>query len=148
HDWLTGWSKLPGGAPEAHKARAILADILPQGLAFTRIAHELEWAESEARLAGIAQRKLDLPIRDLGGAPFLDALRDAHRHYGEALGLPHPAHERDQVSDSLEDFLDALRTYVVRVTAHVDRDDPATIALAEQLLAPLTGGPRRAGSPA
>lgn len=140
HDWLSGWARLPGGAPQALVARALLDALFADGTDFTLLAYALEWAESEARLRRIRDERLDERIRELGGAPFLEALAAAHKEYGEALGAEgHLSHgpESMRARTRLDVFLDALRVFLLRVSANTDRKRPASVALATQLLEPL-----------
>jgi hypothetical protein len=139
-DWLTGWSKLPAYLPQARDAAALRCELFPDGLKFTLLPHKLEWAESDARLMRIRKARLDAAIRRLGGFAFLDALRTAHKEFGDALGVtapPAPPAPSRNVRAALDDFGFALRAYVVKVTAHIDDDRPETKALARELLAPL-----------
>lgn len=138
-DWLNGWSKLPNEA-QATVARSLLAELYPKGLKFIQIHYKLEWAEVEARLVRIEARGLDAKIRQLGGAPFLTQLRQAHKEYGEALGITGvltPQEPASGVRDAYDTFILALRNYVLKVAAHVEPDEPETEELAAILLAPL-----------
>ena len=138
-DWLHGWSKLPN-EPQAEVARSLLTELYPTGLKFIQLNYKLEWAEVEARLVRIDTRGLDAKLRQLGGAAFLTQLRKAHKEYGEALGmagvLPADAPPAG-VRDAYDSFLLALRNYVLKVTAHVEPNEPETAELAAVLLAPL-----------
>ncbi|MBI5480151.1 MAG: hypothetical protein HY906_14895 [Deltaproteobacteria bacterium] len=141
-DWLFGWSKLAGdGAPFAARARTVLDAVFPDGLKFTQLQYKIEWSESDTRLERIRSKKLDDVVRSLGGEVFLRVLRAAHLVYGQALGVTTAPPPRDEpalnLRDKLNAFNDALRTYVVRVSAHADEDHPATVALANALLRPL-----------
>jgi hypothetical protein len=139
--WLSGWSKLPETAPQAAIARHIIDTIFADGLKFLLLAYKQEWAESDTRLLHMGNEKLDADIVKLGGAPFMDELRAAHLEYGEALGItatPDAPNTGANLRDALNAFLLALRTYVVRVSAHVDEEEAGSADLATLLLAPLT----------
>ena len=75
----------------------------------------------------------------LGGALVLQQLRDAHREYGEALGITVEGQEvaTAGVREPLNEFTDALRAYVLAVAAHADPKDEVSIELTNALLAPL-----------
>lgn len=138
-DWLYGWSKLPN-EPQAKVARSLLAELFPKGLKFTQLPYKLEWSQVEARIVRIDARGLDTKIRQLGGAPFLTQLRKAHKEYGEALGITGVLAVEEPaagVRDAYDNFLIALRNYVLKVAAHVEPDEPETGELAAILLAPL-----------
>jgi hypothetical protein len=141
-EWLTGFSKLPDGTPQAEEARTLLAELYPEGLSFLELPYELEWSESDGRLRRLAEDTLGDRVRALGGQPFLDALGAAHREYGKVLGLRRKASgkgvsSQPAVHDALVAFTAALRVYALRVTAHVDVDEAETGALANALLKPL-----------
>lgn len=147
-DWLTGFAKLPFSPPEAAVAAAILAVLFPDGLKFTKIAYRLEWSEVETRIKLIAEQKLDEQIEGLGGGVFLRTVARAHKEYGEALGITRPLDPAAAAAlrTPLEDMIEALRLYVLRVAAHADPDDPETQALVDKLLAPLVEAESRANN--
>jgi hypothetical protein len=140
-DWLTGFSKLPDGTPQAEEARALLGELYPDGLSFILLPYELEWNQSDLRLARIAAETLGDRIRALGGQVFIDALQGAHSAYGKLLGLPRPGGPREPgapgVGEALETFAATLRVYALKVTAMVDVDHPGTADLSMRLLEPL-----------
>src|SRR5262249_24525722 len=120
-DWLTGWSKM-SGLPEAQTAASLLLQLFPDGLKFVLLAYKLEWAESDTRLLLIKERGLDAELQKLGGEKILKKLHAAHKEYGEAIGIGGaPAPDIPRIREALDDFVDALRTYVVRVTASVSK---------------------------
>jgi hypothetical protein len=140
-DWLTGFSKLPDEVPQALEARALLGDLYPDGLSFILLPYELEWRQSDLRLGRISQETLGDRIRALGGQVFLDAIAAAHEAYGRMLGLPRssagPESAGPPLHEALERFASALRVYALKVTAHVEVEEPETAVLAKALLDPL-----------
>jgi hypothetical protein len=141
HDWLTGFSRLPGGYPECGEARALLEELYPDGLSFILLPYELEWKQSDDRLTRIANETLGERIKKLGGAVFIEALVAAHASYGKLLGLPRLAPSKEggaqTVGEALEGFASTLRVYALKVTAVVEVDEPETAALSKRLLEPL-----------
>lgn len=139
--WLDGWARLPE-APEAASASAVLKDIFPKGLDFTQIVYPDQWAESESRLQRLVKLGHDKTVRALGGTPILERLQSAHKAYGLVLGITTApeAPERNEAARRapLDAVLDALREYVLKVAAQAEQDDPASEALRDRLLAPLT----------
>jgi hypothetical protein len=151
YDWLRGWAKLPGeeNAQKAASARQLIAELFADGLEFTQIAFKLEWAESQTRLDYIHDKGLEAKFTALGGGDFLKTIRAKHDAYGKALGLTKAkvaAPSAPSLREPLEAFLAALRSYVVRVSDHIDEDAPETAELAQQLLAPLSEWRTPAGS--
>ena len=141
-DWSLGWSKLPlaTNAAQVAIARTLLVALFSSGLKFTQAPFKLEWAESQTRLDLIEDDKLDASFAALGGEAFLTTIKVAHQAYGEALGLTKVKTEVTQPSlrEPLDAFLSALRTYVVRVSAHADPEEPGSAELAKKLLGPVT----------
>jgi len=140
-DWLTGFSKLPIGTAEADEAIALLGTLYPDGLSFILLPYELEWNQSDLRLARITVEPLGDRLRALGGGVFITALTKAHTSYGKLLGLPRPTGPATpgalSVAEALDGFAAALRVYALKVTANVEVDEPETGALSKRLLEPL-----------
>lgn len=160
HDFVTAFTKLPPGSPEAAEASVLKAALFTGGLKFLQLTYVLEWSESELRLQRIRKGGLDARIEALGGKCFLTALEAAHAAYGRALGVTAPAATAaaapPSVRDALAAFTDALRAYVIKVLGSVEPDEPETQELADRLLAPLAawsvgpsgrGAPRKSGKP-
>jgi hypothetical protein len=138
-DFLTAWSKLPDHE-NAIIANKLLSQLFPEGLRFVLLAYKLEWAESNTRLLLIKERKLDAELDKLGASPIVKRLRDAHKEYGEALGVTSAtkmAVATANLRDVLDEFSGALRHYIVCVAASVRKKDPKSAVLAEALLAPV-----------
>ncbi|MEZ4294564.1 MAG: hypothetical protein R3B70_06285 [Polyangiaceae bacterium] len=152
-DRLRGLTKLPSSFPAAAEATPLRKRLFPAGLTFLKLPFKLQWSESQTRLDLIDRDSLASSIDDLAGKPFLTAIRKAHANYGAALGMSKPLSvpaTPTQVRGSLAAFSEAVRTYVVKVIAHVDADTPSTQATADALLGPLTrwvSTPRRPTDP-
>jgi hypothetical protein len=151
HDWLNGFAKLPGAQPaqETLEARALLAELYPDGLSFVMLPYELEWDQSDLRLARITGESLGERIAALGGRVFIEALSKAHASYGKLLGLPRPARQEDaapSLHEALDGFISALRVYALKVTAHVEMGEPQTAVLSKALLEPLMTWEGKAGA--
>jgi len=149
HDWLAAFAKLPEGIAAQAEASALLTQIFPDGLSFILLPYEGEWEHSERRLAQLidasggaaAPPEMGDRVRKLGGGVLVEAIAAAHAAYGKALGLPRPPGERaggaPGVAAALDAFTATLRLYAVKVTGHVEIDDPKTAELASLLLGPL-----------
>ena len=154
HGFLHGWARLPApgpGADQAEQARRLLDVLFPLGLAFTQAPFVTEWAEVQTLLDRADQPKSAKLVRALGAELFVEAIHQAFEAYGEAL---HVTRRRAKIKatarlrEPLDALLSALRSYVLRVTAHADeaddRGEPEALALADALLEPLVAW--RAGS--
>jgi len=154
HEWLSGFAKLPDGYAEGFEAQGLLAELYPDGLGFILLPYELEWGQSDLRLGRIATESLGERIRKLGGGSFIEALQAAHWQYGKLLGLPRVPGVagpggKASVGAALESFGATLRVYALKVTAHVEVDEPQTAELSRRLLEPLLswkGLPRMPGA--
>ncbi len=141
HSFLQGWAKLPGKDEERGAAQVLLDAVYPNGLKFTQLTFKLEWAESKARLDRLEEDYYSGLLAKLGGRPFQEELRDAQRAYGAALKIDQPAgppkpsaHEHAP----LQEFVEALRGYVVQTSAHAEHGEGDAHALTESLLGPFT----------
>jgi hypothetical protein len=150
HGFLRSHGLLPGEVPTAQQARQVLDRLFPDGLMFLKLPYKLEWAEAEAKLGVIAKEQLEPVVRSLGGGPILDQLASAHAAYGKALGITAAkvAPESPAIRAGLLRLQDALRRYVVRVVATMERDDPTSEAFAARLLAPIEEWEIRKRAPA
>ena len=138
HDLLSVVARVPD-QPRADLAKTLLGDLFPDGLQFTRLRFAQEWAESENRLKMIDDRGFAPQIEQLGGAVALAHLRQAHAHYGDVLSVvtartPAPA---IRIRDARDAVMKALRQFVARVTVTIRDQDPSSVALARELLAPI-----------
>jgi len=137
HHWLYAWTQLK--QPDADQARVIYADIFPTRLKFTKLPYQLEWAEGDTRLNRITTNNFEPEIERLGGKQLLQQLRDAHKDYGEALGITALGLDptTPSIREPLQAFTESLRAYVLTVAAHAVPEDPSSGALTDTLLAPL-----------
>jgi hypothetical protein len=140
--WCQGFLRLPltpQSEPFIESARILSDKLFADGLKFIQLRFRVQWFESQNRIDIIDELGLERHFEVLGGRIYLDMLREAHKEYGDALGIT----DRDEPVDlpSLRDALDVfrsdLRRYVVRVIAYVEPKQPATQELADDLLVPL-----------
>jgi len=139
HDWLNGWARLPD-EPKAAIAAELRRRLFPDGVKFTRFTFPRQWAESNTRLTLIDDAELERSFDALGGRAFLQALRETHKAYGEALGITKAQEEEvraTRIRDALEHVADTLRAYVLQVSAMERKSDPSSSKTVEQLLRPL-----------
>ena len=139
YNWLTGWARLPD-EPKAQIAAELRDRLFPDGLKFTFFSYPRQWAESNTRLSLIDEAELERSFDTLGGRAFLRALRDTHKAYGEVLGITKAQEEEartTRIRDALDRLADALRAYVLQVSAMERKSDPNSSKVVEQLLRPL-----------
>jgi hypothetical protein len=142
HDLLAAWARLsdelPGGRLAAHAYERLFGD---GGLEFLSLPVKQEWEVVEAKLELIKKEKLRPALAKLGAAPILDYLASVHTDYGEATGMTRiisSTANPPAVREKQGLLLDAIRAYVLRVAASVERGQPATKLLADRLLRPLS----------
>lgn len=158
YSFLQGWAKLPRKDEERGAAQILLDAIYPNGLKFTQLTFKHEWAESQARLTRLGEEYYSGLLTKLGGTPFKEELLDAQRTYGATLKITGPEGAPKSTTHEhapLHEFVEALRGYVVQVSAHAEHGDGDAPALAETLLEPFTtwlsgargpGGAKKSGS--
>lgn len=150
--WCKGWGLLPLAehASQAASARKLEAMLFPDGLRFTLLPYREQWVESQARLGLIEKEGLAAIFAALGGQAFLDCVRKTHDDFGRALGLTQvaePPASGSIVRDGRDELKASMRRYIMQVTAHADPDDPASVALADDLLLPVTTWQARPATP-
>ncbi|HEU4411004.1 MAG TPA: hypothetical protein VFS43_37475 [Polyangiaceae bacterium] len=142
HSFLQGWAKLPGKDEERGAAQVLLDAVFPNGLKFTQLTFKLEWAESQARLERLEEEYYTGLLKKLGGVPFLEELREVQQAYGEALMITSPPgppkSARTHEHAPLQEFVEALRLYVVQASAHAETGEGDAQAFVNDLLAPFT----------
>ncbi len=140
-NWLAAFLRLPEGTAEREQAQTIYDLIFAGGLGFIRAPFRVEWTHLDRRIKAIRNQHLDRSLAALGGGPFLKHLHETFAAYGAAIGVtavpPAPA-ELPQLRPEYLKLIDALRAYVLKVSAHVEPDDPDSQKLAAALLRPLT----------
>ncbi len=83
---------------------------------------------------------LEGPLRALGAERFVSELRAAHARYGKLLGITEvkaPSKAEGSILPLLQAFTNALRPYVLKVSARADDEDPSSLELAAAQLEPL-----------
>jgi hypothetical protein len=119
---LEAWSGIENRVPgEAQRAAELTALLFPDGLRFTHLKIDAEWAQSEKRLALVKSEKLDPDLERLAGEPFVSAISAAHDAVGRARGLagkeravPAPAPD---VASALRDARAAVAGYGLQLVA-------------------------------
>lgn len=137
--WLGGFCKLPVEAnSHVPQARALFAQIFPDGTSFTKLPYRVQFTESQARLDAIANEGHEETFAVLGGSSFLAELYRTHKAYVAAL-KPLLELDEDPTSrnEELAAAMSALRQYVSRVASYSDPGIAGSEALSQALLAPL-----------
>lgn len=140
HDWLRGWNRLTLlSAAEQERVQALYRTVFGEGLRFLNYSYKTQWQASRARLEVLADELNRQLLTQLGGLPFGTRLVEAHRAYGEALGITKETQEEPstEVRECFMTLLAALRDYVLKVQATVEPDDAASQTQAQALLQPL-----------
>jgi hypothetical protein len=139
--WLNGWCLLPPERNPHTDEMLALRDLVfgKDGLQFTQLPYKLEWHESKTRLDAIARDGHDKALAKLGGAPFLDHLKEANETYGKVLGITQVLPETTEADIRSKQLaaMDAMRVFVTRASAHADAEVEGSEALSEKLLAPI-----------
>jgi hypothetical protein len=154
--WRTAWSALHSflqaqslrPTPESEGragALRILASVFEEGLTFVKLPYKGGWAEGNQRLRWLGDH--EEVVEQLGGAGFLEDLREAHAAYGRVLGIT--AATEAPVVVAVRQPLDVLRAhlreYVLQVSAQGARGTAAGKEKARRLLAPIVEWPSQRG---
>src|SRR5688572_15202495 len=140
--WLAGWLEVSHApARERTEAARRLQAVLFNGRKFSRGRYEEAWAEADARLTTMQEKKFKAAIETLGAEHFFDRIRETHRASGEWLGTTKAKEFAERaasptVKPLIAELRDAMREYVVKVTAY-GLTDASSRTLAERLLAPI-----------
>ncbi len=137
HLRIRAWIELPAGIAGREDAERFLALIFPTGLAFLAEAYEVEWAESETRIALITREQA--AFEALVGALFFANLVAAQDAYGKALQVTvagAPVKTAD-LAGPLDAARKVLRKYALVVLAELDIDDASEASEADRLLNPI-----------
>ena len=138
-EWLHAFSRLPWDRhPEAIDANRALAETFPTGPVFVTLRPADTWFEAEKRLRLIESNHATT-IETLGGAAFLEEIRAAHKAHGAVLNmhLEEEAIEPPRLREAREAALDAIRAYILRVSATVRKIDAESGSVARRLLSPI-----------
>lgn len=132
-------AELPHTIDQARQAAQLYARIFPDGLAFLRLPYERQWAESEQRLAQLADEELGAAVEELVGAFVLTELRAAHANYGQILGITDAkpgAAVAPNLLDQLRVVQQAMTSYALQLVAAAHAE-PELVASVRRALRPL-----------
>ncbi len=142
------WSALEGAlasamvvdqTPRGQAAAKVHPKLFKEGLAFTQLPFEKQWAEGDRRLKLIDQDELvDDLILACGGSEFLDEVRAPHDEYGAVLNITEPKTRRAEVNllDALSRLRAALNVHVSQLVAWGNQNEQNE-SLARSALQPI-----------
>ena len=138
--WIAGMIGMPeeGAPPDLPPLRTLNTMIFADGLTFLKSSHREKWLQSEERLKAV-DTAYEQAINNGGGAAFLAPLREAHRIFGEAQGFTAPLQvvENPEATKRFREMTKALRTYIGKVLAYAESEEPGAEELTQTLLVPL-----------
>lgn len=138
-NWLRGTVDV-GEEAQAATAQKLLDVLFSDGLKFLRTAAAKRWSDTQARLDRLESTGLTAAFGQLGGAGYLETLKQKHEAVGIAAGFTSPkaAAELPAVRTKSDATKAALRNLVLQIVANASHEESdAATALAEKLLAPL-----------
>jgi hypothetical protein len=143
HGFLQGWARLSTrgeAVPQVERARQLIEGVFPKGLRFLKLPYKIQWAETRQCLDRLRQPDYAAHVEALGAGAFVEAIGEAFQAYGASLrmnDLKAEAKAAVKVREPLDNFVAALRAYVLHVTTYASGGGAAEQALAETLLKPL-----------
>ena len=139
--WLEAMVAMPeeGAPPDLPALRTLHAVIFGDGLMFLKSAHREQWPQSQNRIEIIDENGTVEIIERCGGGAFIGPIREAHDRFGQLLGFTAPVQveENSEIREHLHLLSAALRSYIGKVVAYADPEEPGSEALTEALLVPL-----------
>lgn len=116
------------GNPRGPRAAELLADLLPEGLQFTKTSYGEQWFYSDTLLQRIDDEGLSEELEKLVGAEFLTDLRVAHATLGEALGIDAPQPDSAPgLSEAVNALAAAIADYGRVLAGEVDSEDEESV---------------------
>jgi hypothetical protein len=139
---LAEWSRLPAARfPQSVVAQSLRRAMFPEGLAaVTQVSMDVEHTRVDRGLARVERSPYGSKIPTLALSSLFDAIRAVLPDYAAvALDAPSRATSGTQPVSRKEylALLEAMRAWVLQVSAHVDVDNVNTVKRARRLLAPI-----------
>ncbi len=144
YDRLNSYTKL-SDTPEGQRAAMVEGQLFGAGLGFLNLPYKEQWEESNRLLTLIdsppaPMQPLQPALDELCGPLFLQAVRDAHAEYGEALGMTSAkpaAPAAPAIAEGLQGLRAAVRLYARRIVALADEEEPDSLSPVTRALAPI-----------
>jgi len=138
---LSAYSMLPADEyPDAKRAAEIEVRLFgDDGLSFLKETYAVQWTTADTILKRIDSDDLTSDINRIAGHEFLDNIRKRHTKYGAMVQsiLIKAQQANVDLGAELRALGSAIVTYATKVCAHVEDDDPTTIAEARTALGPI-----------
>lgn len=132
-----GWALLAEYLPQGKEAQRFLDQMYADGLKATQLRGVEQWTTLESRIGAAKASGVDQVPGTLGAQAVWNLFLSAQESYGKVVGTTEVSQESPQVAKAREDLQDAMRYYVLQVSASVKKADAGTQARAEALLKPL-----------
>jgi hypothetical protein len=137
---LSAYAMLPADeytdAPIAAKLVTVL--FADDGLSFLKETYPTQWTTADTILKRIDADSLHTDINRIAGPEFLDNIKKRHAKYGAMVqNILVKTQVNVDLSAELRALGQAIVTYATKVCAHVEDDDPKSIAEARTALHPI-----------
>lgn len=135
HSWLRSG---PEVCPVHSGVEALMNLIFSDGKTFLQLDYKSEWAQSDLRLNTLKTSPHIETVQALGGLPLVNGIENAHRKYGEVLGITkQPEAESEGVKDLYMAVQSHLREYICKAVAHTEVTKTDSSPLSRALLKPI-----------
>ena len=135
---LQGWALLSEHLPQGKEAEKLLAQLYSDGLKATQMIGKKQWVTLQSRVEAVKAAGLDQALNQLGSGPVWTLFLDAQDQYGKLIGATEIQEEAPEIAASRNALQDAIRYYILQVSASVHPKKPETLKRADALRKPLT----------
>ncbi len=138
-----------GEDPRVPAAKKLHGDLFGEGLGFANAKVEVEWMQSDKKIAAVAKAHLTKQFEELGGKVFWKRVIAAHEAEGVAAHLTVATQTASGPSqhEAAQAAQEAIKEYVAAIIGTVRAKKAETQKVADALLLPLatwTSSPRAA----
>lgn len=135
---LQGWALLSEHLPQGKEAQKLLAQLYGDGLKATQMMGKKQWVTLQSRVEAVKAAGLDQALNQLGSGPVWTLFLNAQDQYGKLIGATEAQEEAPEIAASRNALQDAIRYYILQVSASVHPKKPETLKRADALRKPLT----------
>lgn len=135
---LQGWALLSEHLPQGKEAEKLLAQLYGDGLKATQMMGKKQWVTLQSRIEAAKAAGLEQAVNQLGSGPVWTLFLNAQEQYGKVIGATEAQEEAPEIAASRQALQDAIRYYILQVSASVHPKKPETQKRANALHKPIS----------